>query len=301
MDTIDLSSLKSLMIFKTLMENGTATKTANVLGITQSGVSRSVSQLEKNVGIKLFIRQKNRLLATPESHELYDEILRLVGNLDELKHSVMALREFGASRMGIAAIPGLGFGFIPALIAKMQQKNTKLAIYLDIMSSHDVVRAVESEHYDIGFATQPIQSNQLVIEDLIKTEAVCLIPKEHPLARNRKIELDQLAGQHLVVANQPNIAADRLLNLIAENHIRIAGKTEANIGSVCGLVGNGVGISLINSITAHDLAHKNMVVKPFVPTVHYSFGMLYRDKWRNNKIIQTIRESLPEMPRYLAS
>lgn len=301
MEEIKLSSLKALMIFKTLIENGTATKTANVLGITQSAVSRSLSQLEQNLGIILFIRHKNRLLATPESHELYDEILRLVSNLDELKHSVMALREFGASRMGIAAIPGLGFGFIPALIASMQQDNPKLAIYLDIMSSHDVVRAVESEHYDIGFATQPIQSNQLVIEDLIKTEAVCLIPKKHPLARSKVIELTQLAGQHLVVANQPNIAADRLLNLIADNHIRIAGKTEANIGSVCGLVGNGVGISLINSITAHDLAHKNMVVKPFVPTVHYSFGMLYRDKWRNNKIIQTIRESLPEMPSYLAS
>ena len=301
MDEIDLNSLNSLMIFKTLIENGTATKTAKVLGITQSGVSRSLSQLEQKLGLKLFIRQKNRLLATPESHELYDEILRLVSNLDELKHSVMALREFGASRVGIASIPGLGFGFIPALIAKMQQNNSKLAVYLDIMSSHDVVHAVESEHYDIGFATQPIQSNQLVIEDLIKTEAVCLVPIKHPLARSKIIELNQLAGQHLVVANQPNIAADRLLNLITENHIRISGKTEANIGSVCGLVGNGVGISLINPITAHDLAHKNMVIKPFVPTIHYSFGMLYREKWRNNKVIQTIRESLPEMPRYLAS
>ncbi len=301
MDEIDLNSLKSLMIFKTLVENGTATKTARVLGITQSGVSRSLSQLEQKLGIQLFIRQKNRLLATPESHELYNEVLRLVSNLDELKHSVMALREFGASRVGIAAIPGLGFGFIPALIAKMRQNNPKLAVYLDIMSSHDVVHAVESEHYDIGFATQPIQSNQLVIEDLIKTEAVCLIPKNHPLARSNKIELNQLAGQHLVVANQPNIAADRLLNLIAENHIRIAGKTEANIGSVCGLVSNGVGISLVNSITAHDLANKNMVAKPFTPTVHYSFGMLYRGKWRNNKIIQTIRSSLPEMPHYLTS
>lgn len=301
MEDVDLNSLNSLMIFKTLIENGTATKTAKVLGITQSGVSRSLSQLEQNLGLKLFIRQKNRLLATPESHELYDEILRLVSNLDELKHSVMALREFGASRVGIAAIPGLGFGFIPALIAKMQQNNSKLAVYLDIMSSHDVVHAVESEHYDIGFATQPIQSNQLVIEHLIKTEAVCLVPIKHPLARSKIIELNQLAGQHLVVANQPNIAADRLLNLITENHIRISGKTEANIGSVCGLVGNGVGISLINPITAHDLAHKNMVIKPFVPTIHYSFGMLYREKWRNNKIIQTIRDSLPEIPRYLAS
>ena len=301
MDEIDLNSLKSLMIFKTLVENRTATKTARVLGITQSGVSRSLSQLEQKLGIQLFIRQKNRLLATPESHELYNEVLRLVSNLDELKHSVMALREFGASRVGIAAIPGLGFGFIPALIAKMRQHNPRLAIYLDIMSSHDVVHAVESEHYDIGFATQPIQSNQLVIEDLIKTEAVCLIPKNHPLARSKKIELNQLAGQHLVVANQPNIAADRLLNLIDENHIRIVGKTEANIGSVCGLVSNGVGISLVNSITAHDLANKNMVAKPFTPTVHYSFGMLYREKWRNNKIIQTIRSSLPEMPHYLTS
>lgn len=301
MAEIDLNSLKSLMIFKTLVENGTATKTAKVLGITQSGVSRSLSQLEQNLGIELFIRQKNRLLATPESHELYNEVLRLVSNLDELKHSVMALREFGASRVGIAAIPGLAFGFIPALIAKMRQNNPRLAIYLDIMSSHDVVHAVESEHYDIGFATQPIQSNQLVIEDLIKTEAVCLIPKSHPLSRNKIIELSQLAGQHLVVANQPNLAADRLLNMIAENHIRISGKTEANISSVCGLVSNGVGISLINSITAHDLAHKNMVVKPFVPAVHYSFGMLYREKWRNNKIIQSIRESVPKMPRYLTS
>ena len=301
MAEIDLNSLKSLMIFKTLVENGTATKTASVLGITQSGVSRSLAQLEQNLGIELFIRQKNRLIATPESHELYEDILRLVSNIDELRHSVMALREFGASRVGIAAIPGLGFGFIPALIAKMQQSNPKLAIYLDIMSSHDVVHAVESEHYDIGFATQPIQSNQLVIEDLIKTEAVCLIPRNHPLARSKKIHLEQLTGQHLVVANQPNIAADRLLNLITENRIRIAGKTEANIGSVCGLVGNGVGISLVNSITAHDLAHKNMVVKPFIPTIHYSFGMLYPEKWRNNKLIQIVRDNLPQMPRYLAS
>ena len=71
MAEINLDSMKSLMIFKTLVENGTATKTAQVLGITQSGVSRSLAQLDQNLGIVLFIRQKNRLLATPESQELY--------------------------------------------------------------------------------------------------------------------------------------------------------------------------------------------------------------------------------------
>ena len=301
MNEIDLHSLKSLMIFKTLVENGTATRTARVLGITQSGVSRSLAQLEQNLGMRLFIRQKNRLLATPEAQELYDEILRLVSNLDELKHSVMALREFGASRVGIAVIPGLGFGYIPTLIGRMRLVNPRLAIYLDIMSSHDVVHAVEAGTFDIGFATLPIASNQLVVDELFKTEAVCLLPKDHPLERTDSIHLEQLAGQHLVVPNQPNIAADQLLRLIAGNGVRIAGKTEANIASICSLVGNGVGLSVMNPITARDLAHAGMVTKTFAPAIHYSFGMVYQDKWRDNNTVEQIRQNLPSISDYLAA
>ena len=298
MKEIDLNSLKSLMIFKALVENGTATRTAKVLGITQSGVSRSLAQLEQNLGMQLFIRQKNRLLATPEAQELYDEILRLASNLDELKHSVMALKEFGASRVGIAVIPALGYGLIPTLIGRMLRVNPKLAIYLDIMSSHDVVRAVEAGLFDIGFATLPIDGKQLIIDELVKTEALCLLPKRHPLAKVDTVHLEDLAGQHLVVPNQPNIGADQLLRLISTHGVRIAGKTEANIASICSLVGNGVGISVMNPITARDLAHRGMVTKPFAPAIHYSFGMLYQEKWRNNKLVELIKGNLPSLADY---
>jgi DNA-binding transcriptional LysR family regulator len=177
--------------------------------------------------------------------------------------------------------------------------------------------------FDIGFATLPVETNQLIVDELIDTEAICLIPKHHPLAACREICLEQLSGQHLVVPNQPNIAGDQLLRLISKQNIRIVGKTEANIASICSLVGNGVGISVMNPITAHDLAHRNMVVngvgisvmnpitahdlahrnmvvKPFIPSIHYSFGMVYQEKWRDNKMIQTIKEDLPEYPRYLS-
>lgn len=249
----------------------------------------------------MFIRQKNRLLGTPETQEHYDNILRLASNLDELKHSVMALKEFGASRVGIAVIPALGFGFIPGLIGRMLRVNPKLAIYLDIMSSHDVVRTVEAGLFDIGFATLPIDSNQLIIDELVRTEALCLLPKKHPLSRVDAVQLADLAGQHLVVPNQPNIAADQLLRLIATSDVRIAGKTEANIACICSLVGNGVGLSVMNPITAHDLAHRGMISKPFVPAIHYSFGMVYQEKWRNNKLVELIRDNLPSLSDYLAA
>lgn len=186
MADINIHSLKSLAIFKTLLEAGSASQAARTLGVTQSGVSRSLSRLESNLGIQLFLREKNRLVATPEALELYEEILRLMGNVEELRHSVLALKEFGTSRLRIAAIPGLAFGFVPRLIGTLLEVNRGFSISFDMMSSHDVLREVESGHADIGFVTLPVSSRLLRIEEWLTTQALCLVPNGHPLAKRMR-------------------------------------------------------------------------------------------------------------------
>ena len=292
MHDININSFKSFSIFKVLFENGTASKTAKILGITQSGVSRSLALLEQNIGFLLFIRDKNKLIATPEAKELYKEVLRLMFNLDETKHSILALREFGASRVRMAAIPGLAFGYIPKMISKMLSHNSKLNIFFDVLSSNEIVRAVEAGAFDIGFVTMPIDSQQIEIEVIEKTQAVCIIPQGHALAKHEKISLNDLSNCHLVVSNQPNIASDQLLQLISENKIELSGKTEANITSICSLVSNGVGISVINPITVYDLNCANILVKPFIPEIHYSFGLIYKKHWKDTKILEIIKHHL---------
>ncbi len=299
MAEINLSSLKSLVIFKTLYEQGTATRAAKELGITQSGVSRSLAQLEDNIGMALFIRHKKRLIPMPEADELYGEILSLIDNLEEMKHSIVALREFGASRMRFASAPALGFAFVPKLIANILKINPKYSIYFDIMPSPEVVRSIEAGHFDAGFVTLPVNTQALVVEELFSVKAVCLVPKNHPLAEAELITPRDLSGQHLVIPNQPNLAADQLLALINENNIRIAGKTEANIAAICSLVSNGVGISLINPITAFDNlgVARDFVVKPFEPSFHYSFGLTYKQSWVGNRLIELIKSHLPQLPQ----
>ena len=292
MTNSDLYSLKSLTVFKSLYENSTATKTAHILGITQSGVSRSLAQLERNSRLLLFIRQKNRLIATPEADELYKEVIRLMFNLEELKHSIAALREFGASRLRIASIPGLAFGFVPRMISKLLKSHPKLNIYFDVISTNEVVSSIEAGLFDVGFVTLPITNQQLQVEKLIDTEAVCLLPKGHLLALQKSVTINDLSNQHLVIPNQPNIAADQLLENITKHKIKIAGKTEANISGICALVANGVGISVINPITSDDLAHNNIECRPFYPAINYSFGLIYKKNWSDNKLISMIHQSL---------
>tara|TARA_R110001583_G_scaffold178107_1_gene333857 strand:- start:3225 stop:4112 length:888 start_codon:yes stop_codon:yes gene_type:complete len=295
MDNVNLNSMKSFSIFKTLYENGTASKTAKILGITQSGVSRSLSLLEKNIGFDLFIREKKGLIATPEAKELYKEVLRLMHHLEETKHSILALREFGASRFRIAAIPGVAFGYIPRIISKILEINPKLNVYFDILSSNEIIHAVESDSFDVGFVTLPVNSKQLKVESIIETQAVCVIPMQHPLAFLDTINLNDLKGCNLLVPNQPNIAADQLLHLISDNNIKLASKTEANLASICSLVSNNVGVSVINPITVDDLNCENILIKPFVPTINYSFALVYKTNWQENKMIRIIKDIL-QMP-----
>lgn len=303
MSDINLNSLKSLLIFKTLYETGTATRTAKDLGITQSGVSRSLAQLEENIGIPLFMRHKKRLVALPEADELYGEILGLLSNLENMKHSIVSLREFGASRIRIASAPALGFAYVPKTIARILSDNPKYSIYLDIMPSPEVVRAVEAGYFDVGFVTLPVTSQVLAVDELISTEAVCLMPKNHSLAKAEVITTEDLKGQHLVIPNQPNLAADQLLLHLSEKNIRIAGKTEANIAAICSLVANGVGITLINPITAYDhqAARNDLLIKPFKPAFHYHFGLVYKQKWANNRLVGLLKEMIPELPDHLVA
>ncbi|ATJ83281.1 LysR family transcriptional regulator [Halomonas beimenensis] len=302
MPDVNIHSLKALAIFKTLFEVGTASQAARTLGITQSGVSRSLSQLEQNLGLTLFLREKNRLVATPEARELYEEILRLMGNIEELRHSVLALKEFGTSRLRIAAIPGLAFGFVPRLIAALLEDNRGFSISFDMMSSHDVLREVESGHADIGFVTLPVSSRVLRVEEWLTTQARCLVPRGHGLSRQPRVTIGDLKDEFLVISNQPNVGADPLLTLAARHGVHIAGKTEANIGAITALVANGVGISVMNPITANDqLAGRDEVVMlPFSPEIDFSFGLVYRDDWKQARALEFIRSSGRELLRAYA-
>lgn len=295
MNEFDLSSIKSLVIFKLLYETGSATKTAKTLGITQSGVSRSLRGLEETFGFELFIREKNRLFIKPETEELYNEIMRLLNQVENLKHSVVALREFGAFRLRIAAIPGLAFGYVPKLIAKLREINPKLNIYFDVMNTSEVVQSIETEQFTVGFITLPVNNSQLELETIEDTEAVCILPKNHPLTEKSVIDVKDLNQQDLIIANQPNLAVDKLLKLIQNENVRLRSKTESNIAGLCTLTANDVGISIINPITARDLSNPNFVCRPFTPRIEYSFGMVYTKKWRENKIIQLLKDCIKEL------
>ena len=72
-------NLKQLEAFKAIMSTGSTIGAATRMGLSQSAVSRLLSQLEEALGFALFLRKKGRLMATPEAEELLAEVAEAEG------------------------------------------------------------------------------------------------------------------------------------------------------------------------------------------------------------------------------
>lgn len=65
---------RQIEIFAAIMKSGTVSRAAELLGVTQPGVSRTISELERSLGFSLFDRVRNRIIATPEGRIFYAQV-----------------------------------------------------------------------------------------------------------------------------------------------------------------------------------------------------------------------------------
>jgi len=288
------ASIKSLMTFKLLYESQNATRAAKELGITQSGVSRSLALLEKQLDFALFVREKNRLYPTPEADALYFDITRMTGALLELEQSIASIREYGNSRIRIASTPGLGFGFVPKLITQAFAGITGSNIVFEMLPSEEVARSVESGLTDIGFVVLPIDNQMLSVFPFITAKAVCVLPKGHPLCQKNRIEITDFDQQHLVFATESNFAVEDFSNILRRQGIQVLSKTQCNVASLRSFVANGMGIGVVNEISAKETNSglEQVVVREFSPSTEYQFAMLYHNRWNQSQSVRRLKEAI---------
>src|SRR5690349_12639602 len=84
--------IRQIEIFRSVMAGGSTIAAATALGLSQSAVSRQLTQLEEELGFELFERSKGRLLPRPEAFALMDEVGELTSLVARLKRYTEDLR-----------------------------------------------------------------------------------------------------------------------------------------------------------------------------------------------------------------
>ncbi len=262
--------------FRALMRSGSTRKAADLLGVTQPAISQSLKRLEAQAGIAMFQRSGGRLVPTPEAQALMIEIERVFIGMDAIEHRLSSLRNFGVNQLDISCYPAFGLGFMPRVLARLKAQTAgqpEPTVSLQILSSKDVKSRVASGQSDFGLLADELALSGLEHSTFARFPGVVVMPPGHALARFKSIKPAQLAEVSFLALNPEDASRRRLEATMLEHgaSLRVAVQTPY-AASVCELALRGLGVGLVNPITALDYAERGLVVRKF--SVDVSFACL---------------------------
>ncbi len=190
--------LRHVRYFLAVAEYLNFSKAARQLHIAQPPLSRQIRQLEEDLGVALFVRNKRHVELTKAGQAFLGEARKLIV---QAGHATEAARhaqkgESGVVRIGIAS--GLG-GTVGKAVAEHCRRFPAINVECkDIFSTaqNDNLRKRE---IDVGFLRPPVDQVNLDCELLFEEEFVVILPRTHRLAKRKSLRLKEVADEPLII------------------------------------------------------------------------------------------------------
>lgn len=276
--------LRQLEAMRALMTKGTTIQAADSIGLTQSAVSRLISQLEDELGLELFYRRQGRLVATPEGQQLFEVAQRILSDIDRVTSVARDIASLRRGAIRIIAMPAYGFRLLPEAIKRVRERFKQVKIVVEMGGRFEVEEALRKETCDLALATLPIDASGGGIEPLGTLEAVCVMPPDCDLTSRDVVTPDCLGGIPFISVEPHSmlrLSTDQLFGRLSVNRNLLIEAHSATMA--CSLVAKGLGVSIVHPFIGGAFQDR-LVVRPFRPAVHFEYGLIFPAERRRSLI-----------------
>lgn len=229
-------SLPSYQIFKTVVEQSSFQKAAEILHLTPSAVSHSISSFEKSLGFPLFIRNKAGVKLTGYGETLLPHIQKLLSSEEHLKQEISLLNGLEKGTIKLGTFSSVCTNWIPDIVKSFHLLYGGISIELYQGNYADVCEWVKSGLVDIGFLSTSTLSN-LDILPIYKDPLVCIIPKHFKVKNEGFITIEEMKEQPFVYQRE---GSDADINSFFQ-------KYKLNPSSKCYVVDDRAAISMVET------------------------------------------------------
>jgi len=281
--------LKSLKIFCDVVYRRSFSRAAEDNGISQSGVSQVITQLENRVGVKLIDRSKRPFALTPEGELYYEGCRKIVDRYFALEEEVRSLHGEVAGRVRVAAIYSVGLHHMSHYVQEYINQYPKANVRLEYLHPHRVYEAVENDQADVGLVSYP-KSSRTVKAVLWREEPMMLVcATGHQFARRDRVAFEELGGEDLVSFDADLTIRREIDRTLAAHNAEVRVVMEFdNIETIKRAVEIGAGVAFLPEPTiAREVAAGTLAAVPLTTDeLVRPLGILYR---RGKELGVTVR------------
>ncbi|MBC3466845.1 LysR family transcriptional regulator [Pseudomonas sp. RW10S2] len=193
--------LRHLRCFVAVAEELHFGRAAERLHVDQSPLSRTIKELEEELGTALFVRTTRSTRLTRAGRLFLDHVPRVFTALEQARSSVRAAAAGYDGQLRIALSDGITPPRLSSLMAQCRQEDPEIAIHFSEVSLAQQVRGLHDDLYDVGFAQSDHAGDGILVEPAWSDPLRVAIPARHPLLAHARIPLDELMRYPLVMCD----------------------------------------------------------------------------------------------------
>ncbi|MFC4276214.1 LysR substrate-binding domain-containing protein [Achromobacter aloeverae] len=280
-------NLRQIEAFKAVIEHGTVSQAAAVLGVTQPAVSKLLAHLEADTGLSLFDRVRGKLAATTHGMRLYEEVDRIFAGLRQVEQAVESIRRDEQRTLIVGVLPALSGSFIRRATMNFLRHHPDVRMNIQCRGSHLLADWLATRQIDVALVGSRVDNPYIDREPMFQHPLMCALPVNHELARKRVLRPRDLDGLPFI-----GFSAESQTHGLAQAAFQRAGARlnvvleTSTSPTACEFVAAGLGVSLIHPLFADGFQNR-LVLRRFDPEMQFHFQLCRVQASRNDSLVET--------------
>jgi DNA-binding transcriptional LysR family regulator len=239
-------SIRQIEMFLGLAEAGNFSDAADRLGISQSGLSQSIAQMEYVLGIKLFDRTTRQVKLTQAGAQFKTRAERVFAEYELAVDDINRLADPHQGRVTVACISSVAVHLLPRVIAAFRDKSPRVTVAIRDDNSAGVIARLKSGEVDFAVGSFMDDDPTIDFVPIIHDRYGVVCRHEHPLARQDQIKWEDLK-EYSFCAFAPETETSRHLRQALQGKLDIP-RSQYNafhLSTILGLVERGIGVTVL--------------------------------------------------------
>ncbi|HAT1612653.1 TPA: LysR family transcriptional regulator [Raoultella planticola] len=271
---------------------GNITRAAEETGMTQSGASQAIAQLEASLGFPVFTRERRNIAITALGEQVIEHARNMLSQLNAIRILADKSRDLHRGRIRLASFPSVTSTLLPGLLRDFKRLHPGIEVVVLEGSDEEVEEWLAADNVELGVVMNPGPGRAQVI--LGQDAWVAVMPASHRLAQHARthgITLKALADQPFILATGGCVVNGKSLMEMAGLQLSDIRVTVRDWLSACKLVGEGMGVALVPESALPETT-RNLCVAPVTPAIHREFGLVCSSSGASSDATQALLNAL---------
>lgn len=270
--------LRHLRYFVAVAEEGSFTKAARRLHIAQPPLSLQIQQLERELGVLLLDRSKQKVAVTEAGRALLEDARDVLARAHSAGARAQRAARGEIGRLVVGFIGSASYEILPNLVRHFRQEHPDVDLAVRDLSTAQQALALHSGDIQIGIVRPPLLDPAISLQTLIVEDFVVALPDDHRLASGEAIDLQTLRGEDFVMSPRaigPGYH-DLFLSLCRKHDLLPSIRYEvSDVRMILDLVAAGLGVAIMPTSISH-LRTQGLVYRNILDSDTTEISLAYR-------------------------